>query len=537
MKRLYFNLSAIILTMILMLSCSSDGGKISGLLSRIPESADVVLIGNLNTVIESFGGSVKDSEIKLPNYIADLMGSEGEESLDELDSFLKKSGLDIDVCGLFIFSYQNSNNPIAVFSLSDNKKFISALEEEDFSKGDKEGELTLYISDDDDYCVAVGGDYGYFCNNKRRALEALADAVEGLKDGSYADTPMGSYISKGNAVGLALRIPKRGEFRELENLPFPIGGICMYGDLEGDVLSLTAKVVDNDGNDIKDDKFSKYMNTNARVNSDALAFLGEDECLALASSIKDFKWDELFDMIEKNGGLSRSDRANLNTVKSYLEMIDGTIAIGLGVTDGLSSFSKLAAQKDVMSELSFTVVVETKEGKAKSLLSDLMGLMEEFNVPFEETADGFQISEPSLGSLYAQSSGDMLVFSNHAISKDNNCEVVKQVKFSDHLGGVALVLTQANKLMKDLGLSNDIKATAFSDGKMEGKFTLEISGGNSEGGVLAKMVQIGLSLYQNSDSIMSYFQKESYYDYDDYDDLDYAEEEAPFDSAAWADEW
>ena len=91
--------------------------------------------------------------------------------------------------------------------------------------------------------------------------------------------------------------------------------------------------------------------------------------------------------------------------------------------------------------------------------------------------------------------------------------------------------------MKDLGLSNDLKATAFSDGKMEGKFTLEISGGNSEGGVLAKMVQIGLSLYQNSDSIMSYFQKESYYDYDDYDDLDYAEEEAPFDSAAWADEW
>lgn len=541
MKRRILSFSAIIVSMILMLSCSSEGGKTAGLLSKIPKSADVVFVGNATTVIESLGGSIKDSEVQLPSYITNLLGSDGEEGLEELNSFLKDSGIDVDACGLFL-TFANSDYPIGVFSMSDQKKFISAIEDKGFSKDDKEGKVTIYSSDD--YCIAIDNDYGYFCDNRSRAIEGLKDALKDLKDGSYADSPMGSYINKGNAMGLAVRIPKGDHFSEFDNLPIPVGGVCMYGDLDGDVLSVTAKVVDRDGKDIKDDVFSKYLDTSARINSDALAFLGKDECLAFATSIKDFKWDDFFDMIERNGNLSRSDRANLSVAQNFLEMIDGTIAVGLGVTDGLSSFSKLASGRDILSELSLTIVVETKDGKAKALLDQIMGFMEEANVPFSETSDGFKISDESIGTLYGKNSGDMLVFSTHPISEDSDSEVVKQVKFSDHLGCVALVLDRNNKLMQDLSLSNDVKATAFSDGKMEGKFTLEVSGGNGEGGILAKIVQMGLALYQNSESILSAFQQSrggydyGYYDDSMYDEYEYDEEEAVVEEVSECeDEW
>lgn len=507
-----FKLSAIILTMVMVLSCSSEGGKTSDLLGRIPRSADLVIIGNANTVLESLGGSFKDSEIQLPSYITDLTGT---GDVDRLNAFLKGSGIDFNACGMFL-SY-DAPNPIFVFRVDNQKKFEGVIQENGFVEGDKEGDITLYICGEIDCCVALDNNFGYLCQDNRKAINGLKDAIEEVKDGTYASTPMGRYISKGNALGLAFRMPRGERFAELEHLPFPLGGVCMYGDLKGDLLSLTCKVVDRDGNDIKDEQFSKYMDTKARINPQAMAFLGKDECLALATSMKDVNWDELFDMIGRSVGLSRRERANLSIVKNYLEMIDGTIAIGLGVTDGLSSFSKIASGDDVLSELSFTLVVETKDGKGKSLLSDIMGFMEGINIPLRETSDGFTISLESFGTLYAENKGDILVFSNHAISSDGECNVVKQVKFSDYIGAAALVLDHKNQLMQDLFLSGDIKLVVSSDGTNESKMTLEVSGG--EGGVLEKLVRIGLSLYQNSERIMRNLRGGSYYGYSDYDEI------------------
>ena len=554
MKRLILKLSAFIATMILMSSCTGDG-KMAQLLKHVPSTADFVFVGDVHNVLESAGGSTEQSKIKLPSVIMEIMDSGSANNLDEFNDFLKDSGIDIDACGVF-FSYRNDGpeHPVLVFSLTDRKKFIDAIENEGYSDFDDENGVAFYkkktyesstSSEYDDYSYfAVGDDFGYWIQDvwvgsDFKPQKVLSGFVDDLKDGTFADTPLGGYAGKGNAMGLAAKMPEGREFKALENLP--IGAFCMYADLDGDALTFTTKCLDRDGKDIKEDMLGKFCDIKAKVNSDALSFLGKDEAMVWAVSIKDFKWDKLIEYVEQQGGISRSERAMASAVTSYLEKIDGTIAVGLGVTDGLNSFYKLAMEKDVFTELSATIVVETKEGKGKTVLSDIMGLMEQQNVPFSETTDGFEISDIPDVTLYAKRFDDVLVFSNHPIKKDAGNDVAKQVKFTDHMGAFAIVLNHKDKLLQDLAISNDIKVTAFSDeGGVEGKMTLEITGGKGKGGVLAKLMQIIKDVYDNRESLMQGFnsQRDDYgsrFDYDVLDEVDY-DDYADADTVAYYDE-
>lgn len=543
MKRLFLKLSAIIVTMILMTSCSEDN-RTARLLKYVPSTADFVFVGDVRNALESAGGSTEQSKIKLPDFVTDMMDDDSMEEFDDLNSFLKKSGIDIDACGVF-FSYRNSGpeHPMVVFSLTDRKKFIDAIEDKGYRDYDEENGVTFYKyrtyeSDDHDYddysYIAVGEDFGYWIQNvwvgsEFKAEKVLKSTVEDLKDGTFADTPLGGYAGKGNAMGLAAKMPEMREFKALQN--FPIGAYCFYGDLDGDAITINSKCFDRDGKDIKEDMLGNFCDIKAKINSDALSFLGKDEAMVVAASIKDFKWDKIIDMAEQQGALSRSERAMASAVTSYLEKIDGTIAFGLGLTDGMTSLYKAAMEKDVLTEVSATIVVETKEGKAKTVLSDLKGIMEQQNISFTDSPDGFEISEPALGTIYAKRVDDVLVFSTHPIKKDNgkrkDNNTLEEVNFSDHLSAFAIVLNHKDKLLEDLAVSNDIKMTAFSDkGGTDGEFKLEITGGKSKGGVLAKLAGIIKGIYDNREAIERGFRQYSRYDYSYDDDDDYDEAEA-----------
>ena len=543
MKRLFIKLSAIIVTMVLMSGCTEDN-RTARLLKYVPSTADFVFVGDVRNALESAGGSTEQSKIKLPAFITEIMDDDSMEELDKGNDVLKRSGIDIDACGVF-FNYRNSGpeHPVLVFSLADRQKFVDLIEDKGYRDYDEENGVTFYKyrtyeSDDHDYddysYIAVGQDFGYWIHevwvgSEFKAENTLRNIVDDLKDGTFADTPLGSYAGKGNALGLAARIPEGREFKALQN--FPVGAFCMYGDLDGDAITINSKTFDRDGKDIKDEVFADYYDTKARINPEALSFLGRDEAMVLAVSLKNFNWDKIIEMAEKEGTLSRSERAMASAVTSYLEKIDGTIAIGLGVTDGMSSFYKLAMEKDIFTELSATIVVETKEGKAKTVLNDLKGIMEQQEINFTDTPDGFEISDESAGTVYAKRVDNVLVFSTHPIKRDAGNEALKQVDFSGHMGAFAIVLNHKDKLLQDLTVSNDIKMTAFSDRSgTDGVFRLEITGGKGKGGVLAKMAEIIKGIYDNREALARGFNRYGAYD-DDFSFDDDDEEEAVEDYA------
>ncbi len=556
MKKIY-SLYCLIVAMLVTTSCSQDV-KMESLLEQIPANSDVVLVGNLKTVLESAGGSLDGSKIKLPSEITYALPNGIMDDYDEANDFLKTSGIDPDACAL-VLSYEHSNYPILVFALSDEKQFIKAIEDNGFRERGMEETVTLYkkkVYDGgdpayDDYgYIAVNGAYAYWIESvwvgsNFQPLQYLQKMIEDASVGSYADTNYGEYITDGNVGGIAISWPKeyRKELRNAgvssELLSIYEGTMCLRGSLSDDRCTVELRLFDKDGNRINADIFKKFMDTSAMINGDALAMLGKDEYLISAVSLKNFDWEKYFDFLSGASRMSRSDKAQLNAILSYLEKIDGTIAVGFGFTDGLESIINLDYGKDVMSQISTTLVVEAKEGKAKKLVEDMKGFLEQAEVPFTESQSGFSIDLERFdlsGTLYAVNKGNFIVMANHPIKDNNSNALITNTDLTDYLYVMCLGLNRNDRLMRDLHIDYDVKCMLCCEpNTLETTMTLEIKGDDDQG-VIARAAKIVLGIISQQDDIeerinelredysYDYYEDDTIaYFYDDDDDYYYAD--------------
>lgn len=537
-------LIGLVMVMVLTVSCS-DNAKVKGLLEQIPANSDVVVVGNIKTVVESAGGTVEDNKIKLPSNIADALPNDAMNGLDDVNELLRVAGIDPEACAV-VAGYKTSH-PIVVFALDDKDKFIKAIEDRGFKEKNVEGSATFYTkkvyessySDGyDDYgYVAVNGSYAYWIErvwegSDFKPVRHLQKLIEEAREKSFAETSYADYITDGNVGGAAIKLPKelRQEMRE-NGVPSDLlslfeGSVCLRGDLSANKCTVEVKLFDEDGNEVTGDRFKQFMDISSTINEDALAFLGKDEFMVYAASLKDYDWDKYFNNFASAAGLSRSDKAQLDAVIGYLEQIDGTMALGFGITDGIESIANMAAENDIVSQFSATLVVETKDGKAGKLVDELKGLMENAaGVTLNENASGFSVDldrTESGSTLYVKHVGNFVVMANHPIKENNDNPVVKKAGFSDYLGAFYIGLYKGNKLMEDLGLKDDMSLAFYcKPNSMEMSLSLEIDG-DSGTGILAKVAKIVLDIVSKSSELEEKFESRRaiYDDYDDYYDYD-----------------
>jgi len=518
MKTKLLNLSFGLLALLALTACSL-GSKTSALLDQLPADADLVAVGDFKTIMESAGGSLEDAKIKLPPVLSDAMSGKLDDGLDDINDMLKNSGIDIEACAVTM-NYSDPC-PIVVFALKDADDFVKAIEKDDFDEDEKEDGLVVYkkktyqSSYDESWksysYIAVKGSYAYFVGDVSttsdyNAPKKLRRLVDDLDDGSYADTPAGDYITSGNAGGVAFKIPRtlRSEMREA-GMPAAIadlcgGTFCLKGNVSDEAVELSAKMLDENGKEIDKEKLKDFIDPDARLNPAVLAYLNADEQFVYAATLKGFNWDKYLDAIGTATGLSRSERANVNAIKDYLNKIDGTVAVGIGLTDGLESVYDLALQNHVEKAISYTLVVETKDGKAKSLINDLKDMLTTQQVPFEETGGGFSVALSEDTKIYATAEDNVIVFSNSAISKSGNNPAVATLNPADCYVAAALVFEEKSKLMKDLGLKNSVSLSCIAPTCTEAVLSLKVTG-EGPNGVIAKAIKVCLDLAKKGEDI------------------------------------
>lgn len=526
MKRINFLLVA--LTALLTASCWKGGG----LLDQIPAEADLVLTGNVQTIIESAGGSLEDSKLKLPGWLLGELPGDVHDGIDEINGFLKKSGINTDNAAMFMDIKKEMT--VIVFSLDDKKLFVKKIEDLGFREKDDEDGVVYYEKSDSRYWgdyIAVKGSYAYYipeADKDEKPVRFLEDAIEEAHGKSFAKTSWGAYIASGNAMGFALNMTPFQRIMREEGMPAGLlsmydGVLCMRGDLTRDKCLFDIKFYDENGKDKMASLYKDYMDVNASIDSKALSYLGEDEFMVYAASMKDVDWDRYADMLLS--GLSRSERAQANAVLGYLEKFNGTVAFGFGLAGGLDEIGEMASDEDkILSNMSMTLVVEAKKGKADQLLNDLKGFMEQADVDFDDNASGFTVDMARNagmdGTIYAKTIGDFIVMANHPIKEGGSNPVVKTTKMSSCLQAFGIVLNKNNKLMRDLEMSDDIIfTTTCMPRSMDMAMTLEIPGGKD--GFIAKAAKIVLGLAKQADKIEEAFDS-GYGDYYDWDyDYDY----------------
>lgn len=525
---------SICLALVLMATACSNNGNMSSLLERIPEDAEMVVVGDVRTVVESAGGKIEGSgffgsikqklglsgggsTIELPSYMTDAMADGDANDADDFLDFLKHSGINIEACALA--ANYDDRQPTIIFALNDEEQFIKAIKDEDYDHEKEKDGVEYYTKTgyessygSDISYIAIADGYAYFIaevwsDSNFKPMKHIDRLISDAKEKSFASTKFADYITEGNAVGMSFRLPKqlRDELRNYgisgKMLDLYKGVACIKSNLDNETATLSVKLFNEDGSEKTCDFMKEFMSLDGTVNTKALDYLGDDEVLVAAGCAKDVNWDKYFDAMLK--GSPYVDRATLAFVKAYLEKFDGTFAYGFGVKDGLRSFGRLASNENlVFQEIPFTFVCETRAGKATSVINDVKALLDKQQMTYTSSGNGVKLQLPEgLGEFVLEAKGDMLVLANHKIKNSNNNPTVKALSFDKGTAAMAIVLNKDNELMRQLGLENNalLKATFnYKTCTFDMTFTMD---GDSSVGIIGKVAKAIVDLVDRGNEL------------------------------------
>lgn len=529
MKKLLYHLGLCLSVILLATGCGSN--NLAELLEHVPADADFVITGDIKTILESAGGKAEGSEIKMPDYIGTMQSDRDAREMEKDLQWLKNSGIDVTSGAVVFLKYQD-RAPFIVFAITDKDKLKKALEVEGFNENDKVDDVDIYVKKDEgeygsytrNSYVAIDGGYGYWIpdvwSDDDKGMKMIKQYLLSLSNHTMASTDIADYVSEGNVAGIIAKLPselrremaKAGVPEEMANLYS--GYVCINSKLDGDEAEARLKLFDENGKAKTTEDWNKMMDIKAKIDPEALAYMSPEESLIYAVSMKNINWDKYMDQFDSSGRLSRQDKSFLTIVKSYLEKFDGTVAIGVGLKNGKASIEAIDRGEKVLDHLPVTIVAQTKQGKAASLIKDIKSLLGNQNELFyTSTSNGLRLTLPKeAGTLWLEAKDNMLILSTLPVKKGSN-PVAEHVNFQDYIFAAALHLGKDNALMRDFDIKNDLTATLAFDAE-EGELVLKVKmTGEGETGLIERFVRSVIGMGKKYEQMREERRQQYYEDY------------------------
>lgn len=545
MKKLLYHLGLCLSVILLATGCGSN--NLAELLEHVPADADFVITGDIKTILESAGGKAEGSEVKMPDYIGTMQSDRDAREMEKDLQWLKNSGIDVTSGAVVFLKYQD-RAPFIVFAITDKDKLKKALEVEGFNENDKVDDVDIYVKKDEgeygsytrNSYVAIDGGYGYWIpdvwSDDDKGMKMIKQYLLSLSNHTMASTDIADYVSEGNVAGMIAKLPselrremaKAGVPEEMANLYS--GYVCINSKLDGDEAEARLKLFDENGKAKTTEDWNKMMDIKAKIDPEALAYMSPEESLIYAVSMKNINWDKYMDQLDSSGRLSRQDKSFLTIVKSYLEKFDGTVAIGVGLKNGKASIEAIDRGEKVLDHLPLTIVAQTKEGKAASLIKDIKSLLGNQNELFyTSTSNGLRLTLPKeAGTLWLEAKDNMLILSTLPVKKGSN-PVAEHVNFQDYIFAAALHLGKDNALMRDFDIKNDLTATLAFDAE-EGELVLKVKmTGEGETGLIERFVRSVIGMGKKYEQMREERRQQYYEDYMAADTIAYLPEPVYYD--------
>ena len=529
MKKLLYHLGLCLSVILLATACGSN--NLAELLEHVPADADFVITGDIKTILESAGGKAEGSEVKMPDYIGTMQSDRDAREMEKDLQWLKNSGIDVTSGAVVFLKYQD-RAPFIVFAITDKDKLKKALEVEGFNENDKVDDVDIYVKKDEgeygsytrNSYVAIDGGYGYWIpdvwSDDDKGMKMIKQYLLSLSNHTMASTDIADYVSEGNVAGMIAKLPSELR-REMAKAGVPeemaklySGYVCINSKLDGDEAEARLKLFDENGKAKTTEDWNKMMDIKAKIDPEALAYMSPEESLIYAVSMKNINWDKYMDQFDSSGRLSRQDKSFLTIVKSYLEKFDGTVAIGVGLKNGKASIEAIDRGEKVLDHLPVTIVAQTKEGKAASLIKDIKSLLGNQNELFyTSTSNGLRLTLPKeAGTLWLEAKDNMLILSTLPVKKGSN-PVAEHVNFQDYIFAAALHLGKDNALMRDFDIKNDLTATLAFDAE-EGELVLKVKmTGEGETGLIERFVRSVIGMGKKYEQMREERRQQYYEDY------------------------
>lgn len=514
MKKNFIYLCMLIAVTACVSSCSKNK-NIEKLLKHIPANIDEVSVGDIGTIVESAGSSIKDGQIKIAADIESSMPSDFSKSIDRLNDEMSEKGLSTKGIAE---ARKSGEYRMEIYPIENKDKFHKWLRDEDYEevKEAKEHGVSFYakknkgyyndyevIAFDSEVAIQFYNYNGDKDGDETDAVKPLAKVISKAHEENILKTDAGAYLCKSNTGGVYVKLADQiDDLRYMginDKLSRLIGSMVIKGELNKENAVVNFKLFDKSGNNFsKDDleDLADLVDLDAKINSDALAYFSQHQNLVVAASLQSLNFKKLFS----------SDNSFNTLINNYVGKLGGTVAFGFGLKGGLKDVMKLSTGSPNPSLFDLTVVMEAKDGNASSLLSDFKQLLSSGRISYTGSGDKLQIDFPGKADfkIYVEAQQKFLVISTSPVAKSNESPAVKELKGTDKLLAGALSLPGSHALLKDLEISQDISASfEVNLKKLEAEFKISIVGGKKKGFIANALDVYTSSLLSNEKKLNS----------------------------------
>lgn len=527
MKKNFIYLCMLIAVTACFSSCSKNK-NIEKLLKHVPSNIDEVSVGDLKTIVESSGSSIKDGQIKIASDLESILPSDVTKSIDRLNEEMSEKGLSTKGMAQ---ARKSGEYSMDIYPIENKDKFNKWLKDEDYEEvpSAKENGVSFYAKKNKglySYYEVIGVDsdvaiqfYSYDNDSdgdEADAVKPLAKVIAKAHEENILKTDAGAYLCKSNTGGVYVKLADQSDdlsYMGLNNkLARLMGSMVIKGDLKKDNAVVSFKLFDKSGNNFSKDDLAgleDLVDLDAKINSDALAYFGKNQNLVVAASLQSLNFKKLVS----------GDEAFNNLINNYVSKLGGTVALGFGLKGGLKDMMKLSLGNPNPSIFDLTVVMEAKDGNASSLLKEFKELLSTGSVDYTGSGSKLQIEIPGTtdSKIYVEAQDKFLVLSTSPIAKSNDSPAVEELKGTDKLLAAALSLPASHQLLKDLEITQDISATfEVNVKKLEAELKISIEGGKKKGFIANAIDLYASSLLSNEKKLSSMYDQiweENYQEY------------------------
>lgn len=316
-------ISLIALMAVMSVSCSKE----SPVIESIPADAQFVAKIDGKKALEALKIKVENSEIVLPDYIK----SDGGDT-EKLAAISKLYNC-IDPENIFAFGAKaNTLSVLLTGEITDLPTFEALFSDVEKVDGYSVGKM----KEENTGSVIWNGSQFWIANSgsAARQVETIKAVLKAASDKSMADVPAVADAFKSNSLATlafnSFNLEKEGKKQSV----WSISNFSTKGSaLEIDSKSLTA-----DGADYSIEGMTD-------INSSALQYLPSNVVFATAFGLSDkFDWKTIFDAISNSGALNPTETAQLGMILPFLEAVDGSVVVGVGLASGVDFNSAVSGQ-------------------------------------------------------------------------------------------------------------------------------------------------------------------------------------------------
>lgn len=502
----YSGILSVLMVICLMLgtaSCSKEN-KSADLYGKLPKDADVAMVVDLPTLLTSARAKYDHDRLILPEYITSRKGFEADD-LAKFNELINEGGVDEKYIGLCI--YTSPSIAAAIYKLRDADAYEKFIEREGFEVATK-GDRTVYSrvvkgvqSSESVYCTICDG-YGYIfifdgVGSSENVGRLIDKVIESARKESLATAGAGKYAMEGHSGGMVVNL---GSLLNLSasraGLPLPLSQFndkltAVKFDIEGDEIEVESALFDKEGKRIQMSEIYTGFDTKAKISKDALAYISPEENMVYAIALKGVNWDEVVKSVGDALGVNPMQRIMLSMAKTYLEKIDGTVALGLGFDGTSIDLENIINGANPLPYMPITLVAQTTSNSAKGMIGDFSALFASMGLSTHTTSDGFSVPLPSgLGSIYGFYKDNLVVLSTRPVKEYGYNEAVADADMEKYLGAFGLYLPAANPLMQKLEIDKTLLLTSVNDAAdSESEMKLKLSG-TPECGIVESLLRI-----------------------------------------------